>query len=246
MHTRETKSFSFLVQPITLKNNCTTYYIQDKAHLYNCTSNNTLATFPPSVPNHTDWQDLSNNKITKLCADESYIKGLSSLRIINNSVEEICDSTIEAMSTKLTWLRLDSNQLKTVPKIVKKLSSLVGIWLGNNPYVCECDMLWLNKWVQNESDFKIVKDKIWCPNFNKYLQDLDEIQMGCVSLTTLQKIMIGLTTSITLVVVVALIAISRRWNEVKFFMYLHFDILWSDDSDGILEGKEFDAFVSYR
>ncbi len=40
--------------------------------------------------------------------------------------------------------------------------------------------------------------------------------------------------------------IFRRWNEVRFWLYKNFDILDRRDKGENLEGKEFDALVSYR
>ena len=47
-------------------------------------------------------------------------------------------------------------------------------------------------------------------------------------------------------VAVAIIFISRRWKEVKWFMYLHFDVLDKNDEDEDLEIVEADALLSYR
>ncbi len=87
------------------------------------------------------------------------------------------------------------------------------------------------------------KDSAKCKNGN-LIKSLSEVQMGCYP--KWQKIVIGVSAAVTVAVVVAIIAISRRWNEVKWFLYLHFDILDKHDGPENLANKTTDALLSYR
>ena len=80
------------------------------------------------------------------------------------------------------------------------------------------------------------------------LYQLDAVKMGCFpkELTVWMKNLTGLSAFVILGVAVAIIFISRRWKEVKWFMYLHFDVLDINDEDEDLEIVEADALLSYR
>ena len=82
----------------------------------------------------------------------------------------------------------------------------------------------------------------------KFIYQLTPEEMGCYprSLTLGEKLTIGILGSLIILIVIAIITISRRWKEVKWFLYLHFDILDKSDRNEELSGKKYDAFISYR
>ena len=49
-----------------------------------------------------------------------------------------------------------------------------------------------------------------------------------------------------MIIVVVIIILNRKWETIKFFMFMHFDILPNNDGPEILEEMEFDASVTYR
>ena len=102
---------------------------------------------------------------------------------------------------------------------------------------------WLNKFNKSIKTLSHIK----CNNGTEIIK-LNAVRMGCYPrvLTLWIKILIGLSTSLTIVLVILIIMISKRWKEVKWFVYLHFDILDKNDGNEYLDNKETDAFVSYR
>ena len=105
----------------------------------------------------------------------------------------------------------------------------------------------------NSNGERLVKDyqDVVCHNSvmaGKQIYRLTLEEMGCYphNLSLREKLIIGIFEILTIVMTIAIIAISRRWNEVKFFLYLHFDILDKNDGDEKLTDKFYDIFVSYR
>ena len=49
-----------------------------------------------------------------------------------------------------------------------------------------------------------------------------------------------------MIIVVTIIILNRKWEAIRFFMFMHFDILPNDDGQENLDEMEFDAFVTYR
>ena len=50
----------------------------------------------------------------------------------------------------------------------------------------------------------------------------------------------------TLTIVVIIIILNRKWEAIRFFMFMHFNILPNDEGPENLDEMEFDAFVTYR
>ena len=53
-------------------------------------------------------------------------------------------------------LDLRRNKLKNLPKSISKANKTNKLWISNNPYECNCDMLWMKDWLVGA---KNVKDK---------------------------------------------------------------------------------------
>ena len=66
--------------------------------------------------------------------------------------------------------------------------------------------------------------------------------MGC--LFPIWAVVVISLTAVAIIVVI--IIINRRWEVIKFFMFMRFNILPNDDGPENLDDMEFDAFVAYR
>ena len=91
-------------------------------------------------------------------------------------------------------------------------------------------MAWMIRWfaMRNSDGTRKVKDydKIVCDSGTqkgKLIFKLTTQEMGCYPhiLSTGEKVTIGILGTLIVGIVIAIIAISRRWNEVKWFLYLH-------------------------
>ena len=240
--------------PRTCGTRCQCYYVQDVGNTLNCSSRN-LTSLPSNteVPNITDYLNLSKNNINVLDGNQNYTRTIFGIILSNNTISDIKDEFLENLENgKIEVLDLRNNSLKRLPHKITNLSTLREIWLSNNPFVCDCDMLWMKNWMEtfNKSGKMVVRDyyALQCVNGLGPVYDLDPVKMGCFprGLTLWEKILIGLSVIIAIAIVIAIIAISRRWEEVKWFMYLHFDILGTSDKKDDLEHAENDALVSYR
>ena len=245
----------FSVNPIPCGDGCRCYYRQDEGNVYNCSSTN-RTTIPPEkhLPMGTDWLDVSDNRLNYLCGKHPYLKKISSFFLTNNNISEICDSTLNTLKRgRLELLELSRNKLNGLPRLIQNVTSLVQIWLLDNPLKCDCNMLWMKNWMENfnKSGYRVVQKYhyLTCENMDQYyIHALDPVQMGCFpkELTLWEKLLIGISATVITGIVIAIIAISRRWNEVKWLMYLHFDIPPNQDKKENWENKDFDAVFSYK
>ncbi len=206
-----------------------------------------MTSLPPNVPNNTKWMQFTHNPLVKLDATYDYLETLLHLNFSGNKIEKISDRTVKIIAqSKCQFLDLSSNSIRRLPTSCKLLPNSTKLRLGNNEFICDCKMLWMIDWMSSGQveDFYYIK----CGKgkfAGKYMHSLDGFKMGCFPVW--QKILIGVSVTITVLIVIAIIGISRRWNEVKWFMFLHFDILDKNDAaNEKLSNKEFDALLSYR
>ncbi len=67
--------------------------------------------------------------------------------------------------------------------------------------------------------------------------------MGCLKTPLWIGITIG---TVVVVLIVVTIVINRKWDAVKFFLFMKFELLMNDDHPEDVNDLEFDAFVSFR
>ena len=51
---------------------------------------------------------------------------------------------------------------------------------------------------------------------------------------------------IAVVIITVIIVINRKWETIKFYLFIRFNILVNDDGPENLDEMDFDAFVTYR
>ena len=114
-------------------------------------------------------------------------------------------------------------------------------------------MLWLISWMNKflPDGTRIVRDyeKVQCSKTTKLIYKLTAVEMGCFpkELTSWQIAILGIGGGIIILVIIAIITVAKRWSEVKWFLFYHFDIRDKRDDDvNILVGKKWDAMISYR
>ena len=200
--------------------------------------------------------DLSQNRISDLCEREYYLRTIITLNLSANVITKICEDTVTYMKTgSIVELNISNNNITWIPSELSNISSLQSVMLSGNKFICNCKMTWMIKWISKRTrDGKsIVKDKekVICHSgllVGKQIYKLTSEEMGCYphKLSTAEKITIGIFGVLIVAIVIAIIAISRRWNEVKWLLYLHFDILDKRDDNEDLTDKRYDVFVSYR
>ena len=237
------------VHPIPCGNHsvhCLCYYTPDHGNVFNCSAAiPTLKSLPidEDFPNLTNWVDFSCNKISSISGSLLYLKSISGLNMFNNSISSISSETVDIFQgSKIEKLDLSENRISVLPEAFRHIRTLRAIKLSGNRFICNCDMLWMLNWTII-TNFK----ELNCYNYKDVkIHNLNTTFLGCDPLTLGQKIIIGVSAGSTVAIVIAIIAISRRWNEVKWFMFLHFDILNTNDDDQNVENKQSDALVSYR
>ncbi len=82
----------------------------------------------------------------------------------------------------------------------------------------------------------------------KAIVELNRVDMGCYPdrLPSWEITLLVVTGILFIAIGVSMFLVFRRWKEVKFWLYKHFDILDKSDIGEDLEGIKFDGLLSYR
>ena len=194
--------------------------------------------------------------IPELCGREYYFRTVFSMDLSDNLITKMCDDTVSFMKTgSIIELNIANNDITWIPSELSNISTLQSVMLSGNSYICNCKMTWMIQWLSKRttSGERIVKDykNVFCDSgmlVGKQIYKLSLEEMGCYphKLSLGEKITIGIFGALIVGIVIAIIAISRRWNEVKWLLYLYFNILDKSNDNEDLPGKKYDAFVSYR
>ncbi|XP_045165032.2 myoblast growth factor receptor egl-15-like [Mercenaria mercenaria] len=137
---------------------------------------NRLQALPYSAfrPAKIKFMHASNNEIQELPSSILRLGQLVNLDVRNNSIEHISKDV-----TALQYLRelhLSFNNLTTLPEEIAPLieNTSFNIELSNNPWDCDCNLLWLISWVSLGNS----REDIFCetPQFiNMSLFDISEL-----------------------------------------------------------------------
>ena len=235
----------FSVNPKPCRHGCKCYFAQDKGNTFKCKH---LTYLPPNdvVPNNTDYLEFSANNITYLNGTQPYLRNILGLTLKNGRIISVSENILYTLQRgRIQTLDLTNNKIQILPQAIRLFDSLTDVGLSRNPLVCDCDTFWMKDWLitfnQSRRDLLRVK----CNNGTPVLQ-LDGLECVRKELPTWLKSLIGALVGLTILTVIAIIAISRRWNEVKWFVFLHFDILNKNDGKENLQNKENDVLISYK
>ena len=231
-------------------------------NIYNCSANDILS-LPEFIPKYTDWLLLENNDIKSVIAFD-YINDIHYLDLRNNGISTLNNKFLIGIkkSKTLESINLAENNIVSLPEKFRELTNLKKIWLGGNPFHCDCSTIWMIKWINNFTvsdgthvivDYLNVKcssgKMIGIPIFV-----LTEVELGCFpsKWTVWQKVGVGIGAGLGGIIIMILMScMIKKSREVRFFIFyklkLHFVLHFHEKAnEENIEHKEYDAYLSYR
>ena len=216
------------------------------------------------------YLDLGHNMLTKLFPQ--MFEGLDNLEALDlrfNKIEIIVEKTFHSL-TKLNALDISGNQLQTISRYeLGTLSRLDQIWIGNNPWSCQCDYLEDMKnrtlaIVDHIVDFK----EVACIQFNNSIEELQRYPLIDIHLPdfcrnetivynhtshetvreTLDTASISVMASMLSLLLIGLVIFGLVfWHRdfIKVWCFVKFGWKFNFGKNSDDEDRMYDAFVSY-
>ena len=97
---------------------------------------------------------MSGNNIGSLNKAPAYLSSTTLLNISSSNIQEI--EVMKNIVQNVKSLDIRKNRLKTLPQIITKANRTSELWISNNPYECNCDMIWMKDWLMDSNN---VQDK---------------------------------------------------------------------------------------
>ena len=138
---------------------CTCYYSPDLQRNISDCQNKHLTYLPKNVLPYTEQLLLSGNNIGNIDRVEKYIENIIYLDLNKSRVSSVSDDAKNLMLQNLKTLNLANNILEILPRSITKAKNDTKLWISNNPYDCNCDMMWMRDWLVKATN---VMDKEQC------------------------------------------------------------------------------------
>ncbi len=134
--------------------------MDQKINTVNCSFNN-MSRLPDEVIHRTEQLIVNGNNLGVL---ETLNDNLTHVNVFNLERSDISYVTEEAMKmflSKANVLSLAHNKMKSSPRSVAENKTQTQLWLGDNPYDCNCHMMWMRDWLLNATNV-MDKDNFKC------------------------------------------------------------------------------------
>ena len=95
----------------------------------------------------TDWLLLSGNNLGSLNKAPDYLNNISLLDLSSSNITEIKEAAIELIMHNVKSLDIRGNKLKNLPATIANINIIIKLWISDNPYECNCEMLWMKDWL---------------------------------------------------------------------------------------------------
>ena len=141
--------------------NCTCYSSPwQRANIFDC-QNKGFNILPVTVLQDTDHLLLSGNNLGSLNEAPDYLNNITLLDLSSNNIKEIGETVMEVIDENVKSLDIRGNNLKTLPKSITKANKTNKLWISDNPYECNCDMIWMKDWLTDNENV-IDKKNVTC------------------------------------------------------------------------------------
>lgn len=181
------------------------------------------------------------------------LRGLTELQELslgNNLLNSLRDSVFDDL-TSLRTLYLQKNTITTVrPEVFRTPMSNLGLLvMGRNPFDCTCEsILWFVTWLNSTNTTSVpdLTDQYVCNTpltyFNRSIMAFDPL--SCKDLTPFQALYVMSSTSVVLLLVVALFMRFQGWR-IQFYLNIMVNRTLGFSDATVGEGRQFeyDAYV---
>ncbi len=126
----------------------------------NCSYKN-MTSLPNKVLPKTEQLVMVGNSLEKLENLNKKFLDIKRFDFQNCNITYISENAIRNLISCTDSVNLAKNKLNKLPKLFAQLTFQTKLWLGGNPYECNCDMMWMRDWLVNDTTV-MDKDNVTC------------------------------------------------------------------------------------
>ncbi len=142
-------------------NGCYCFYsVDDDANTVNCSYNN-MINLPGYMLPRTQQLIMIHNNIEQLEFVDTNLVDVKTLNMQDSNITHITDKAMKTLVVNRKTVKLNGNKLKNIPRSILSASLSTNLSLGDNPYECNCDMMWMRDWLLNATNV-IDREHIKC------------------------------------------------------------------------------------
>lgn len=228
---------------------CSCYRSDPDLILVDCSLRN-LTTLPDILPNGLVELHVEYNQIERVNISQKQ-ENVSALILSHNKLQNV---DLTYFSSKLKEVYLDSNKLTALPALFENLN-LTKINLRNNFFTCDCENLWMKKWLKEKTKvFVGGAESVACSsgdtNQAKPLVSVEDSHFVCEddfeSSATVKEIVLYVVASFLSGTIILLLVVYAMRKEIKLILYTRFNWHPFDQVEDTDPTKIYDAFVSFN
>ena len=118
----------------------------EKARVFNCNKNR-LTRLPDEIEANTQWLILTENSLGDLDNLKGYLSEVSHLNMSSSKITSISSDVMTSIINHKTYLNIRNNSLRYLPQVIRNTRNTTELWIAENPYECNCNMMWMRDWL---------------------------------------------------------------------------------------------------
>ncbi len=126
----------------------------------NCSHNN-MTQLPLKFLPDTEQLVMDGNNLDNLWKIRADFRDMKIIDLKQSNIHQISVEAFKVLCSKAKMLKLSGNNIKQLPSFLRTTNNETQLWLSNNPYECNCDMMWMSDWLQNATNV-MDRDSITC------------------------------------------------------------------------------------
>ncbi len=116
----------------------------------NCSYNN-MTQLPNVILPDTEQVIMAGNNLQNMEYIYNNWTHLTTIDLQRSNITQISSVALKTLLLLADKVVLSNNKLKEVPGVLQT-NLQTQIVLSNNPFLCNCDMMWMRDWLQNASN----------------------------------------------------------------------------------------------
>ncbi len=120
-----------------------------------------MTKLPTEIIPRTEQLIMIHNNIELIKSVDTHLVDIETLNLQASNITHITDEAMKALVFKRKTVILKENKLKIIPSSIQTTAFSTNLWLGDNPYECNCDMMWMRDWLLNATNVRD-RDNITC------------------------------------------------------------------------------------